>query len=418
MLNHYLKYTKKLQLYLIAFACFSIALSTAFMSISMGLLVVVWLLSGKFNEKYKLIIGHPAAILAVALFVLYGIGMFYSSATWGMRLSWWLKYHKLLYIPLIISILIDEKYRSFAFRAFMAGMVLILFISYMKWIGVVPHKDIGQGYFVFKGRIAHNIFMAFTTYLALHLAVKSSSAKRVVWLTVSFLAAMNVLFLVNGRSGQIILFVLLLWFSWETWGWKFIRWLPVFLVLAAATLMIYFQANNMPNSRLMEIRQEIMNHDPDQAPTSSGLRLEFYKNALTLIRQHPFMGGGTGSFENEYRMLAETQKTVSTYVPNPHNEFLLIGQELGVVGLFTLMAFFILPLRLSYRFDIKNKNDFDYGYAMRGLVVTIVVGSMFNSLLLDAGEGKFYCVLAGVFLSAYSGRRININSIQMKCKID
>ena len=398
MPNRVFEFLSKYQIYLIIFACFSIALSTAFMSIAMGLFVMVWIMTGNYNEKFKLIKDNSAAIISVALFVLYAVGMFYSNASWEERLSWWLKYHKLLYIPLIISVLTLEKYRKVALKAFLAGMLMVLAISYLKWFGLVPHKDIGQGYFVFKGRIAHNIFMAYTMYLTLHLAIQSANWKRWIWIVVSFLAAMNIIFLVNGRSGQIIMIALLIWFCWETWRWKSIQLLTI---LAMAITVLYFLSSDLPKGRLFEIKQEVMSHDPSQAPTSSGIRLEFYKNAFILIQQNPFFGGGTGSFEHEYRLLAETQKTVSTYVPNPHNEFLLTGQELGVVGFLLLSAFFIIPWILSYRIDASQKNLSYEGYALRGLVLTLVVGSLFNSLLLDAGEGKFYCVLAGVFLSAY-----------------
>ena len=179
MNTRYLAYVKKTQLYLIIFACFSIALSTAFMSISMALLVVVWILSGQYSEKYQLIKNNPVAIVSIVFFCLYGLGMLYSSASWEVRLSLWLKYHKLLYIPIIVSVLTQEKYRSLAIKAFLAGMLLILTVSYMKWLGIVPHTDIGQGYFVFKGRIAHNIFMAFTMYLTLHLALRSNHKKSI-----------------------------------------------------------------------------------------------------------------------------------------------------------------------------------------------------------------------------------------------
>lgn len=396
--TRYLAYVKKTQLYLIIFACFSIALSTAFMSISMALLVVVWILSGQYSEKYQLIKNNPVAIVSIVFFCLYGLGMLYSSASWEVRLSWWLKYHKLLYIPIIVSVLTQEKYRSLAIKAFLAGMLLILTVSYMKWLGIVPHTDIGQGYFVFKGRIAHNIFMAFTMYLTLQLAVKSSGLTRWIWIGVSLLAIMNILFLVNGRSGQVIMVVLLIWFSWETWRWRSLRWLVAMMVAAAA---IYSVTNGAPNNRLTEIKQEILNHEANQAPTSSGLRLEFYKNTTLLIKNNPIIGGGTGSFENDYRQLAETQNTVSTYVPNPHNEFLLTWQQLGIVGFICLIVFFVVPWKLSYRLASNEGSSGYCGYALRGLILTISIGSLFNSLLLDAGEGKFYCLLAGVLMSAY-----------------
>jgi O-antigen ligase len=407
--QRYLSFFEKTQVYLIIFSCFSIALPTAFMSISMGLFMIAWIFSGNFDEKFKLVKNHPAAIISIVFFLMYGLGVFYSSASWEVGLNWWFKYQKLLYIPLIISVLINEKHRDIAIKAFLVGMLMVLAISYLKWIGVVPHKDIGQGYFVFKGRIAHNIFMAFTMYLTLQLAVQSLGVKRWLWIVISFLAAMNILFLVNGRSGQIIMLVLFVWFIWEALGWKSVRWLAI---LGIAAPIIYFMTNGMPNSRLMEIKQEIVNHEPDKAPTSSGLRLEFYKNALILIKRHPIIGGGTGSFENDYQLLAETQKTVSTYVPNPHNEFLLTWQELGVIGFLILIAFFTISWILSYRLESKKTSGISYGYALRGLILTIVVGCLFNSLLLDAGEGKFYCVLAGVLLSVYQSRKNNYSNVK------
>jgi O-antigen ligase len=403
MSNRYSAISESILIYLAAFACLSIALPTAFMSISMGLFVIVWAISGNYYDKLQTIRNNPAALISIALFCLYGLGMLYSSASWNLRFAWWMKYHKLLYIPMIISVLTIEKYRRLALQTFLAGMILVLLISYLKWIGIVPHKDIGQGYFVFKGRIAHNIFMAFSMYLMLHLAVKQSSlVKRWIWISISILAALNVLFLVNGRTGQILMILLFIWFCWETWGIRSIKWL-IGLVLAASTS--YFYAPSIPNFRLTEIKQEIINHKPNEAPTSSGERLEFYKNALILIKQNPIFGGGTGSFEHEYKLIAEKQNTLTTYVPNPHNEYLLTWQELGVFGLILLLAFFAIPWKTSYKIDNAQLNNEYYSYALRGLIITISVGSLFNSLLLDAGEGKFYCVLAGVLLSAYQPRK-------------
>lgn len=387
-----------LLIFLVIFACFSIALPTAFMSIAMGLFVLVWLVSGDYSAKIKLISNNPAALIAAALFCLYGLGMLYSSAAWDMRLAWWLKYHKLLYIPLIISVLTNEKYREYAIQAFLAGMLLVLIISYLKWLGIVPHKDIGQGYFVFKGRIAHNILMAFAVYLMLKLAVQTAKPYCWLWAIGSMLGFLNIFFLVNGRSGQIILLVLCVWFCWEIWRTKSIKYL---FGGAVALLLILSALPNAGDFRLTQITQEIANHKPNEAQTSSGTRLEFYNNSLTLIKLNPLFGAGTGSFEFEYKQLAETQQTLATYVPNPHNEFLLTWQELGLLGLFLLIVLFASQWKASHRIFKGQNHSMVDGYALRGLILTMTIGSLFNSLLLDAGEGKFYCVMAGVLLSAY-----------------
>jgi O-antigen ligase len=38
---------------------------------------------------------------------------------------------------------------------------------------------------------------------------------------------------------------------------------------------------------------------------------------------------------------------------------------------------------------------------MEGLLLVMMIGCLFNSLLLDAGEGKFFCFMTGIILSSY-----------------
>lgn len=376
---------------LLVLACFSIPLGIAFMSIFMGLFVMVWAFSGDYANKFERIGRHPAAWVSIVLFGLYGLGMLYSNAAWSERLAWWLKYHKLLYVPLIIAVVRTDKLRQLALDAFLASMVLVLTISYLKWLGLVPTADLGQGYIVFKSRITHNILMAFSAYLLLQRAMAAVNYRRWLWIALAVLAVLNTLFLVNGRTGQVVLLVLLLWFCWETWGEKSLAWM---LFAASLAFVVHQIVPDIPHSRLTEVSQEIAEHNPHGVQTSSGQRLEFYQNTFALIRQHPLFGAGTGSFRMEYQQLAEAKKLAATH--NPHNEFLLTGQELGAMGLLSLLIFMITHWLASYQLT-----QAPYGYVLRGLILTLFVGSLFNSFLLDSGEGRFYCVLAGVLLSAY-----------------
>jgi len=380
----------------LAALAFSLALPTALTSISTGLFVIAWIFSLRFSEKLHRIRTNPGAMMAIGLFILYCIGTLYSSADWGVRLQVALKYHKLLYIPMIVGLLADDRWRRRCLDAFLAGMLLILTLSYLKWAGIVPHKDIGQGYFVFKGRIAHSIFMAFTVYLTLQRTRMAEAPKlRWAWVCVAILALVNTLFMVNGRTGQLILFVLLAWFTFETWGWRAIVFGGTALFVIVVTLAL---SQYVPPSRLSEISQEISAHDPKNASaqTSSGLRLEFYSNALELVTRNPLLGAGTGSFEKEYRALAESKGSVMVRVPNPHNEYLLVTQQLGLLGLTMLVLLFWShwhsTLGMTERYQI---------HALRGLVITIAIGCLFNSLLLDSGEGRFYCVMVGILLSEW-----------------
>jgi len=261
----------------------------------------------------------------------------------------------------------------------------------------VPHHDIGQGYFVFKGRIAHSILMSFAMFLMMYRALASIGLIRATWIILSMLAVLNILFLVNGRTGQVTMMVLIVWFTIETWGVKSLKyWFGLFLL----GIILHQMMPGFPHSRLMDTEQEIADHQTNGNQTSAGLRLEMYKNTITLIKDHPLFGGGTASLENEYEMLAKSKNLTLTRVTNPHNQFLLTTQELGILGLVMLVLMWLFHWRASY-WIIPARDSM----ALRGLVLTIVIGSLFNSLLLDASEGKFYCILAGILLSGYKSNR-------------
>lgn len=83
-----------------------------------------------------------------------------------------MKYAKLLLIPIIISLMITKKIQRYSLNAFILGASLLLFISYFKWLNIIPidlglhdMPDNSQGYLAFKNRIAHNILMSFLMFV-------------------------------------------------------------------------------------------------------------------------------------------------------------------------------------------------------------------------------------------------------------
>jgi O-antigen ligase len=192
----------------------------------------------------------------------------------------------------------------------------------------------------------------------------------------------------------VILAVLALMFFYEIYGTRILKYL---VAISIAGFLIAFNTPSLYQSRIFTIKDEISNSATRGEVTSAGQRVEFYKNTFKLISQHPIFGGGTGSLESEYSKISEAQRSMQKRVPNPHNQYLLTTQELGVIGLIALLVFWFIPWRMSYQLK-----SVEQAKALRGLVITITTGSLFNSLLLDAGEGKFYCLMAGVLLSAFN----------------
>jgi O-antigen ligase len=370
--------------------CFSLSLGIQPQNIAIGLFFIAWVISGNWSEKYHRIITNPIAIMAIGLFILYGIGMFHSEVSWNTKSMWWFRYHKLLYIPFFISAIKQDHHRAYAINAFLICSLLILAGSYLMWLGIIPTKDTGQGYIVFTNRIAQSIFMAFAMFIMLIKAKHHTGQFKVVWLVLAALAALNIFILVNGRTGQVIALCLIVFLAYENWGKKLL------LCLMFCILLITASHQYLPQSRLTDISKEITTHKKNTLDTSTGQRMEFYENTLSIILHHPILGGGTGSFEQEFSAQAKSKNIEITHLVNPHNQFLLITQELGVIGLMFFLAFWFMQWNSALHISKS-----DWRIVFRGLIITIFVGSLFNSLLLDAAEGKFYCVMAGVLLSAY-----------------
>ncbi|MFM8342690.1 MAG: O-antigen ligase family protein [Methylomonas sp.] len=397
-MSSYLKITRTATLWLIVLACISINLPTAIMSITNSLLIILWIISGQYKEKANIIIKNPTSLATLGLISAYLIGISYSSATLPESFKSIMHYHKLFIIPIIISTLTQEKYQNYALNGFLFSSIATMCISYLKWIGVIPHIDTGEGYIAFKNRIAGSIIMSFSMYLMLQKAKNSSEKIKYLWIIASLLAMFDIAFLMNGRTGQLLMIALTIWFTYETWGNKCIKYWIAFLALG---FIIIQTTPELPQSRLTNTQSEIENHNISGQQTSAGLRLEFYKNSLTLIKENILFGTGTGSFLHEYKQLAEQKNLISKDVANPHNQFLLTTEELGLMGLITLFLFWYIPWLESKKLPTEFNR-----YALRALILTMCIGSLFNSLLFDASEGKFYCILAGVLLSINSTKNI------------
>jgi O-antigen ligase len=124
--------------------------------------------------------------------------------------------------------------------------------------------------------------------------------------------------------------------------------------------------------------------------TSTGLRLEFYRNSLRLLKEHPWIGTGTGSFAQDY--LAVTQdKQFATR--NPHNEYLNIAIQFGLLGLVILLGMFVVHWWTSFRLQGLRQ------YFAQAVLLSIVVGSLFNSWLMDVTQGCFYVFLTALLFA-------------------
>jgi O-antigen ligase len=388
--------------WLVVILGFTIPVSVVADNILLAIIGGAWIFGGGYREKIDGIRNNPVALAAVALFALYLAGALYSIGSDSEVLVTVSKGARLLLIPMVIPLMREVRWRRRGIVAFQVSMVVTLVISYLIWSGVMPPTVLLKGTpddpVAFKAHITHNVFMAFTAFLFALAAVdvKTRSAKVLLGLLCAA-AVVNVLVMVPGRTGHIVLVVLFAYFLYRQLGAKGLA--IAGGALGALAVVVFLSPGTMLHKRITLADDELQlwrSGAPPDLQSSIGQRLEILRNTIEVIRDNPLLGVGTGGFGKAYADLAN--RTGDTLTKNPHNEFLMIIAQFGVAGLVVLVCVFATQwwaaARLPLRFDQT---------AARALVITMVVASILSSTLIDHAEGIFFVYMSALLFAGYEG---------------
>ena len=87
---------------------FSIPISTALDNVLSGAILLLWLASGGFAQKWRVIRANPVALAALALFALCIVGLLWSIGSSADDLLFLRKYNNLLLIPILVIVFSEE----------------------------------------------------------------------------------------------------------------------------------------------------------------------------------------------------------------------------------------------------------------------------------------------------------------------
>ena len=123
------------------------------------------------------------------------------------------------------------------------------------------------------------------------------------------------------------------------------------------------------------------------------MRFDWWHNSLSLISEKPYFGHGTGPFEAEQAKIIKGTKTMKS--DNPHNEFLLLGVQVGLVGVALYLAI------LASLFIASFRNARPGNFLLQGVVIAMFCGCLMNSFLYDSHQGHFFAIMSAVLLFSY-----------------
>lgn len=345
------------------------------------------LASGVVFKNWRVVIKSHIGLFMLLLYLLLVVSITYSKADLSHSIAFLFKYNKLLIGVLLMTIFVDKRWREYALWALMLSIATVTVLSLIKggygWLfhnGAI-NADIAKDY------ISQSFCVAIGGYLFM-LAAFQYKKYRWLFVLMSILAIIDVLIFTAARSGYVMLALLFMVFFWQHYGAK---WLLVALVGLCLMFSFAFVVSPVFNSRVSQGFENYHKYHQGDVETSVGERVSFALGGLKVVKAHPIIGAGVGSFGKEFKA-ANSNMPVTTV--NPHNEYLNIAAQLGVLGVALMLVMFVAGWWQSALLPTY------YQYIAQAIISVLFVGAALNSWLMDVTEGYMFIYLVAIVFAA------------------
>ncbi|MGC9065331.1 MAG: tetratricopeptide repeat protein [Candidatus Ratteibacteria bacterium] len=149
-------------------------------------------------------------------------------------------------------------------------------------------------------------------------------------------------------------------------------------------------------------------------------RIEIWKTSLSMIKEQPIIGYGTGNFEIAYYKFAHSHPDVlipaNLRVTKAHNEFIEIAVENGIVGLGSFLFFIFAIYKMAYQIFV-SRNERPAEKFISVFVISGITGILVNALAsfpLQITPGSFFFFLNCGILSRMYFTVCQVEAIEKK----
>ncbi len=373
--------------------------SIALVNVATLLIVIGWLFSGNFRWKWEVIRYNPITLPSLMLFGLVLIGIAYTEARPEYINRHLYVYSRLLLMLMLLTLLFESKWQRRALIAFAVGSLITLVSTYVNIWWHVPWSDsnnqgLGVTHNVFNDHIAQGLAMSFFVVLAVFYALAEKSwGVKAGWMLVILLAIFSITHLLQGRTGQVVLLVMLpailLVAAPVRWRWHFLALLILLLVLAFASSPLLLQRFAVG---LDEFNRYL---DGDMSLTSIGARLDMWRISIDMFLDSPWWGHGTGSYRMQAELIYVDPVVCATSCIHPHNQFLFFGVEYGIIGILTYAWLLQRSAAHALQCEIQAR------ILLVGFLSVMLVSSFINGPLWVTTERNFFTAVLPLLMAGW-----------------
>ncbi len=382
--NNAIQISHKLKYKLFAFVAFlagvAIPVSTSLQNISVALICALVLFDKDLRHSIKECVKNYFVLLSVFLYLMLLLWVFKSHAPSQDIMHMLSKMRIFILSPLLFVYFIRYESRLWAMYGYAVGAIITaIFSIFMCITRLKLTRSVNLGgnagsfgdWAAFRYHTYHDYFLAVLVIGLLSVILyKQIDRTWVKWLWgIIAIVAIDILYLVQGRAGQ-ILFLAMIVATVALWNFRKSI-LALFVMLCIVPVVIH--TSPAVQGGINRIEQDMAQYNKGNKRTSVGARIEFAEYSQKLIAHSPIMGYGTGSFHYEYQKI--TGFTGEAAPKHPHNDFYWLWIEIGILGPLSILA--ITAASIYYGWKSKSPEG--------KLAIIVAISYMFGAL-----QGGFY----------------------------
>lgn len=363
-------------------------------SLSIIIASVLTLFGGHLKEKVSIIFQYTMNWIAVVLIIMLAFGMFHNVIS--LKESWpiFLKYsHKIFFMLFIIPLFLNTYWRQAALNTLIASAIFTSVLMIFSYLKIIYLPNLFNSHIaIHVDPISLSILTAFVIFLLTNRVI--DAPKRRILNTVMTLFLIFFLYYINiERTGMIIGLTRMALLLIQRLKWKGL--LATFMAIPIMATGLYVTSTAVytrTNVAINDIKEGW--HAKQQQYTSLSLRIAFAKKTIQLIKQRPWFGYGTGSFPSVYKTTRGPMLTPHGRLKHPHNSFLHIAMQIGLIGLAVFLVWLI-----SQYIELTHLPKPEQYLAM-GLLITFTMSCLSVSAFLHHHNALFYMTFAAILFAS------------------
>lgn len=409
-------YTQIIHYLLIAFA-FSFPISIGAANILLALMLIMWILEGKFQKKWEILKKEKIIWIFFSIAFLTLLSAFFSHSLTDSFLARpgkilykviashfiWLPILLVIFITSIKKIYLDKIITAFLSAIFISEIIsyLIYFqlidIEYFKSLHLLYQSASYQDPTPFMHHTAYSVFLNISILLLIHKLIHTKGSALKLFLFLFLTSAIVNLFMNGGRTGQLgftlsilVYFAFYMRFTFKSF--------LLTIVLLSSILFTAYKVSPIFHKRVHLAIDNLSNASKGDYNSSWGVRVASNIVAISYLFDSPshfIFGAGAGDAKKEYLAYANEhfEENISSVIPNLHhlhNQYLQYWFDGTILSLILFLYYFYLLFRLP----IESK----YKPLLFAVTVSIMFSVVGDILFFRYKPFFLFLLMAGYFI--------------------